>query len=118
MPANIRNLAILAHIDAGKTTLSERILYLGREISAVGEVDDGLATMDYLSEEKKRGITIEAGVARIHWKNTQINFIDTPGHVDFGVEVDCALDAIDGAILVVSGIRNPVSYTHLRAHET
>jgi elongation factor G len=106
MPANIRNLAILAHIDAGKTTLSERILYLGREISALGEVEDGLATMDYLSEEKKRGITIEAGVARIHWKNTQINFIDTPGHVDFGVEVDCALDAIDGAILVVSGIRN------------
>lgn len=98
----IRNIAILAHVDAGKTTLSERILFAAGEIRRPGKVEEGLATMDYLPEEKERGITIESGVAHFEWKNTWFNFIDTPGHVDFGAEVDMALTAVEGAVLVVS----------------
>lgn len=99
---SIRNIAILAHVDAGKTTLSERILFAAGEIRRPGKVEDGLATMDYMPEEKERGITIESGVAHFEWKNTWFNFIDTPGHVDFGAEVDMALTAVEGAVLVVS----------------
>ena len=98
----IRNIAILAHVDAGKTTLSERILFSAGEIRRPGKVEDGLATMDYMPEEKERGITIESGIAHFEWKNTWFNFIDTPGHVDFGAEVDMALSAVEGAVLVVS----------------
>ncbi len=98
----IRNIAILAHVDAGKTTLSERILFTASEIRRPGDVEDGLATMDYLPEEKKRGITIESGVAHFEWKNLWFNFIDTPGHVDFGAEVDSALSAANSAVLVVA----------------
>ena len=98
----IRNIAILAHVDAGKTTLSERILFAAGEVRRPGKVEDGLATMDYLPEEKDRGITIASGVAHFEWKNTWFNFIDTPGHVDFGAEVDTALTAVEGAVLVVS----------------
>ena len=98
----IRNIAILAHVDAGKTTLSERILFAAGEVRRPGRVEEGLATMDYLPEEKDRGITIESGVAHFEWKNTWFNFIDTPGHVDFGAEVDTALTAVEGAVLVVS----------------
>ena len=99
---SIRNIAILAHVDAGKTTLSERILFTAGEIGRPGNVEEGLATMDYLPEEKARGITIEAGVAHFEWRNIWFNFIDTPGHIDFGAEVDMALSAVEGAILVVS----------------
>lgn len=99
---SIRNIAILAHVDAGKTTLSERILFAAGEVRRPGKVEEGLATMDYLPEEKERGITIESGVAHFEWKNTWFNFIDTPGHVDFGAEVDMALTAVEGAVLVVS----------------
>jgi len=102
MPQPIRNIAILAHVDAGKTTLSERILFAAGEVRRPGKVEEGLATMDYLPEEKDRGITIESGVAHFEWKNTWFNFIDTPGHVDFGAEVDTALTAVEGAVLVVS----------------
>lgn len=102
MSQPIRNIAILAHVDAGKTTLSERILYAAGEVRRPGKVEEGLATMDYLPEEKDRGITIESGVAHFEWKNTWFNFIDTPGHVDFGAEVDTALTAVEGAVLVVS----------------
>ena len=98
----IRNIAILAHVDAGKTTLSERMLFAAGEVRRPGKVEDGLATMDYMPEEKERGITIESGVAHFEWKNTWFNFIDTPGHVDFGAEVDMALGAVEGAVLVVS----------------
>lgn len=98
----IRNIAILAHVDAGKTTLSERILFSAGEVRRPGKVEEGLATMDYMAEEKERGITIESGVAHFEWKNTWFNFIDTPGHVDFGAEVDMALSAVEGAVLVVS----------------
>ena len=98
----IRNIAILAHVDAGKTTLSERILFAAGEVRRPGKVEEGLATMDYMPEEKERGITIESGVAHFEWKNTWFNFIDTPGQVDFGAEVDMALGAVEGAVLVVS----------------
>ena len=102
MPQSVRNIAILAHVDAGKTTLSERILFVAGEVRRPGKVEEGLATMDYMPEEKERGITIESGVAHFEWKNTWFNFIDTPGHVDFGAEVDMALSAVEGAVLVVS----------------
>ena len=98
----VRNIAILAHVDAGKTTLSERILFAAGEVRRPGKVEEGLATMDYMPEEKERGITIESGVAHFEWKNTWFNFIDTPGHVDFGAEVDTAWTAVEGAVLVVS----------------
>ncbi len=99
-----RNIAILAHVDAGKTTVSERLLYFSDVIPGMGEVDEGLATMDYLEEERKRGITIEAGIAAYTWKNSVVTFVDTPGHVDFGVEVDFALQAVEGVVLVLSGV--------------
>ncbi len=109
--ANKRNIAILAHVNAGKTTLSERLLYFGSAIPVTGEVDEGLATMDYLDEEKRRGITIEAGVASYEWKGVRVTFVDTPGHVDFGAEVDFALRAVEGAVLVVSGVSGVESQT-------
>jgi len=99
----IRNFAILAHVDAGKTTLSEHMLFMAGEVNHPGFVDDGLATLDYLPEEKAKGITIEAGLSTFHWKDRQYNLLDTPGHIDFGIEVDLALEAVEAAILVVSG---------------
>ena len=102
MSQPIRNIAILAHVDAGKTTLSERILFAAGEVRRPGRGEDGLATMDYMPEAKERGITIESGVAHFEWKDSWFNFIDTPGHVDFGAEVDMALSAVEGAVLVVS----------------
>jgi len=101
-PETLRNLAIVAHIDAGKTTLSERLLYLSHEISSMGEVDDGLATMDYLKEEQKRGITIEAGIASYSWMKSRFTFFDTPGHLDFTSEMDSALLGVEGALLLIS----------------
>lgn len=100
----IRNVAILAHVDAGKTTLSERLLFNAGVVRRPGNVEDGLATMDYLPEERERGITIESGLAHFEWKNIGFNLIDTPGHVDFGAEVDMALSAVEGAVLVVSAL--------------
>ena len=111
MPLPIKNIAVLAHIDAGKTTLSERLLYMGKTIHNLGEVEEGLATMDYLAAEKKRGITIEAGWSHFAWKKQKINLVDTPGHIDFGSEVDCVLDSIEGAVLVISGTRGVQTQT-------
>jgi elongation factor G len=108
---NKRNIAILAHVNAGKTTLSERLLYFSAAISGTGEVEEGLATMDYLQEEKKRGITIEAGIASYTWKGVHTTFVDTPGHVDFGAEVDFALQSVEGAVLVISGLSGIESQT-------
>src|SRR5215217_55450 len=108
---NKRNIAILAHVNAGKTTVSERLLYFSAVISGTGEVDEGLSTMDYLSEEKKRGITIEAGIASYTWKGVRVTFVDTPGHVDFGAEVDFALRSVEGAVLVISGLSGIESQT-------
>lgn len=100
-----RNIAILAHVDAGKTTVSERILFASREINACGEVDEGLATMDYLADEKEKGITIETGIHSYKWKSNCFSFLDTPGHIDFSAEVDQSLDAADIGVVVVSGVR-------------
>jgi elongation factor G len=108
---NKRNIAILAHVNAGKTTLSERLLYFSAAIPGTGEVEEGLATMDYLQEEKKRGITIEAGIASYTWKGVRVTFVDTPGHVDFGAEVDFALQSVEGAVLVISGLSGIESQT-------
>jgi len=105
MAETLRNLGIVAHVDAGKTTLSEQLLLLGGAIRSAGRVDEGLATMDYLREEQRRGITIRAGLASFSWKGARVNFIDTPGHMDFGLEVERSLRVLDGAILVVCGVR-------------
>src|SRR5688572_3590113 len=99
-----RNIGIMAHIDAGKTTVSERILYFTGKIHRMGEVHDGEATMDYLEEEQKRGITITSAATQCQWKGYRINLIDTPGHVDFTAEVERSLRVLDGAIAVFCAV--------------
>lgn len=100
----LRNIGIAAHIDAGKTTVTERILYYTGKIYKVGEVHEGTATMDWMEEEQKRGITISAAATMCLWGNHQINIIDTPGHVDFTVEVERSLRVLDGVIAVFCGV--------------
>lgn len=100
----LRNIGIAAHIDAGKTTVTERILYYTGKIYKVGEVHEGTATMDWMEEEQKRGITISAAATTCIWGNHQINIIDTPGHVDFTVEVERSLRVLDGVIAVFCGV--------------
>ncbi|MGK0220438.1 MAG: elongation factor G [Planctomycetota bacterium] len=95
-----RNIGIMAHIDAGKTTFTERVLFLTQRIHKTGEVHDGAATMDYLEEEQKRGITIQSAATSCTWNGNEINIIDTPGHVDFTAEVERSLRVLDGAIAV------------------
>jgi len=97
---NIRNIGIMAHIDAGKTTVSERILYYTGKTYKMGEVHDGTAVMDYLEEEQKRGITITSAATKCPWKGFEINLIDTPGHIDFTAEVERSLRVLDGAVAV------------------
>ena len=101
---NIRNIGIIAHIDAGKTTVTERILYYTGRSHKIGEVHDGEAVMDWMPDEQERGITITSAVTTCHWKNTEIHIIDTPGHVDFTIEVERSLRVLDGAIGVFSGV--------------
>ncbi len=115
----IRNIGIIAHIDAGKTTLTERILYYTKKIHRIGEVHEGTATMDYMPEEQERGITITSACTTCHWKEKQVNIIDTPGHVDFTIEVERSLRVLDGAVGVfcaVGGVE-PQSETVWRQSE-
>ncbi|CAH0519650.1 unnamed protein product [Peronospora belbahrii] len=102
--ATIRNIGILAHIDAGKTTTTERMLFYAGAIRKMGEVHDGDATMDFLPQERERGITIGAAAISFPWREYYINLIDTPGHVDFTIEVERALRVLDGAIAVLDGV--------------
>ncbi len=99
-----RNIGIMAHIDAGKTTTSERILFYTGKIHKVGEVHEGAATMDWMEQEKERGITITAAATTCTWKGHRINIIDTPGHIDFTVEVGRSLRVLDGAVALFSGV--------------
>ncbi|MEY6431448.1 elongation factor G [Thioalkalicoccus limnaeus] len=103
--ARLRNIGIAAHVDAGKTTLTERILFYTGASHKIGEVHDGTAHMDYLAEEQRHGITITAAVTKAPWHDHLIQIIDTPGHVDFTIEVERAMRVLDGAILVLDGVR-------------
>ena len=99
-----RNIGIMAHIDAGKTTTTERILYYTGKSHKIGEVHDGAATMDWMEQEQERGITITSAATTCFWRDHRINIIDTPGHVDFTIEVERSLKVLDGAVAVFDGV--------------
>src|SRR6266487_5952555 len=101
---HIRNIGIIAHIDAGKTTTTERILYYTGRTYKIGDIDEGNTVMDWMEEERKRGITIVSAATTAFWKDYRINIIDTPGHVDFTVEVERSLRVLDGAVAVFDSV--------------
>src|SRR5450432_652963 len=100
----MRNIGIAAHIDAGKTTTTERILYYTGRSHKIGEVHEGTATMDWMEQEQERGITITSAATTCYWKTYQVNIIDTPGHVDFTAEVERRLRVLDGAVAVFDAV--------------
>ncbi|HED63979.1 MAG TPA: elongation factor G [Planctomycetes bacterium] len=104
MPSDLRNIGIVAHIDAGKTTVSERILFYSGVERRMGEVHEGSTVMDWMEEERRRGITITAAAASVPWRGKTINLVDTPGHVDFTVEVERCMRVLEGAVLVLNGV--------------
>src|SRR5579871_1411388 len=99
-----RNIGIAAHIDAGKTTTTERILYYTGKSHKIGEVHDGAATMDFMEQEQERGITITSAATTCYWNDHRINIIDTPGHVDFTIEVERSMRVLDGAVAVFDAV--------------
>src|SRR5918995_1102264 len=99
-----RNIGIMAHIDAGKTTTTERILYYTGKSYKIGEVHEGTATMDWMEQEQERGITITSAATTTFWNDHRINIIDTPGHVDFTIDVERSLRVLDGAVAVFDGV--------------
>lgn len=101
---HVRNIGIMAHIDAGKTTVSERILFYAGKTHKLGEVHDGAATMDFMPQERERGITIQSAATTLMWKEHLVTLIDTPGHVDFTVEVERSLRVLDGAVALFCAV--------------
>src|SRR2546422_7221725 len=99
-----RNIGIIAHIDAGKTTTTERVLFYTKKIHRMGEVHEGAATMDWMPQEQERGITIPSAATACEWNGHRINIIDTPGHVDFTVEVERSLRVLDGSIALFDSV--------------
>ncbi|MRR33584.1 GTP-binding protein, partial [bacterium] len=101
---SIRNIGIISHIDAGKTTVSERVLFYTGETHKMGEVHDGQAVMDWMPQEQERGITITATTTTCRWGRYRINLIDTPGHIDFTIEVERSMRVLDGAVAIFSAV--------------
>src|SRR3972149_10894298 len=102
--AHTRNIGFMAHIDAGKTTVTERVLFYAKKTHRMGEVDDGSAVMDWMPQEQERGITITSAVTTVEWKRSTLHIIDTPGHVDFTIEVERSLRVLDGVIAIFSAV--------------